>query len=44
MSTEMYVKTFSIHYTNENSTWKPYLDVCTSTEKVPITYLTDGFD
>ncbi|KAG8136756.1 hypothetical protein E2320_005314 [Naja naja] len=34
MSTAMYVKTFSIHYTDENSTWKPYLDVCTSMEKV----------
>ncbi|KAL7983436.1 hypothetical protein Chor_000312 [Crotalus horridus] len=34
MSTEMYVKTFSIHYIDGNSTWKPYLDVCTSTEKV----------
>ncbi|XP_039183277.1 coagulation factor V isoform X1 [Crotalus tigris] len=34
MSTEMYVKTFSIHYTDGNSTWKPYLDVCTSMEKV----------
>ncbi|XP_034267842.1 coagulation factor V [Pantherophis guttatus] len=34
MSTEMYVKTFSIHYTDDNSTWKPYLNVCTSTEKV----------
>ncbi|XP_013926861.1 PREDICTED: coagulation factor V-like [Thamnophis sirtalis] len=34
MSTEMYVKTFSIHYTDEDSKWKPYLDVCTSMEKV----------
>ncbi|XP_070606072.1 coagulation factor V isoform X2 [Erythrolamprus reginae] len=34
MPTEMYVKTFSIHYTDDNSTWKPYLDVCTAIEKV----------
>uniref|UniRef100_A0A670Z6H1 F5/8 type C domain-containing protein n=1 Tax=Pseudonaja textilis TaxID=8673 RepID=A0A670Z6H1_PSETE len=29
MTTSMYVKTFSIHYTDDNSTWKPYLDVFT---------------
>nr|Q58L90.1 RecName: Full=Venom prothrombin activator omicarin-C non-catalytic subunit; Short=vPA; AltName: Full=Venom coagulation factor Va-like protein; Contains: RecName: Full=Omicarin-C non-catalytic subunit heavy chain; Contains: RecName: Full=Omicarin-C non-catalytic subunit light chain; Flags: Precursor [Oxyuranus microlepidotus]AAX37266.1 factor V-like nonenzymatic subunit omicarin C [Oxyuranus microlepidotus] len=34
MTTAMYVKTFSIHYTDDNSTWKPYLDVRTSMEKV----------
>ncbi|XP_025023004.1 coagulation factor V [Python bivittatus] len=34
MSTEMYVKTFSIHYSDDDSTWKPYLDASTSMEKV----------
>ncbi|KAM6446565.1 coagulation factor V isoform 3-T3 [Liasis olivaceus] len=34
MSTEMYVKTFSIHYSDDDSIWKPYLDASTSMEKV----------
>ncbi|XP_060090604.1 coagulation factor V [Heteronotia binoei] len=32
--TEMYVKTFSIHYSDNDSTWKSYLDSSTSMEKV----------
>ncbi|XP_063161714.1 coagulation factor V isoform X2 [Candoia aspera] len=34
MSTEMYVKTFSIHYSDDDSIWKPHLDASTSMEKV----------
>ncbi|XP_077198129.1 coagulation factor V [Paroedura picta] len=34
LATEMYVKTFSIHYGDNGSTWKPYSDSSTSMEKV----------
>ncbi|KAH0625018.1 hypothetical protein JD844_033026 [Phrynosoma platyrhinos] len=34
ITTEMYVKTFSILYSNDDSTWKSYVDDSTSTAKV----------
>ncbi|XP_042313402.1 coagulation factor V [Sceloporus undulatus] len=34
MTTEMYVKTFSILYSNDDSTWNSYVDDSTSTAKV----------
>ncbi|XP_061484280.1 coagulation factor V [Rhineura floridana] len=34
MSSEMYVRTFSIHYSGDNSAWKSYRDDSTSMEKV----------
>nr|XP_056714442.1 coagulation factor V [Euleptes europaea] len=34
LTTEMYVKTFSILYSDNDSAWKPYLDSSTSMEKV----------
>ncbi|XP_054829406.1 coagulation factor V [Eublepharis macularius] len=34
LTTEMYVKTFSILYTDDGSAWRPYLDSSTSMEKI----------
>lgn len=39
MYSEMYVKTFSILYSDDGSVWKPYMNDSTSMEKVPILHL-----